>query len=342
MFGQDIGIDLGTASILVYVKGRGIIAKEPSVVAIDKNTNRLLAVGAEAQQMLGRTPGNIVAVRPMRNGVISDYTVTERMLKYFIQRATKGGIMSALFKPRVVICVPSGVTEVEERAVIDAGMQAGAGRVHLIEEPLAAAIGVGIDISQPCGSMVVDIGGGTSDIAVISLGGIVHSESIKVAGDTFDEAIIRYIRRKYNILIGERTAEDLKIKLGCVVKRDKLLAMDIRGRSLVSGLPKTLQVTSDEMYEALSETAATIVESVKSVLEDTPPELVGDISARGIILTGGGSLIYGMSRLIQNETGIKTIIAEGAEECVALGTGKALDNLELLRSYNAGEHRRSM
>lgn len=342
MFGQDIGIDLGTASILVYVKGRGIIAKEPSVVAIDKNTNRLLAVGAEAQQMLGRTPGNIVAVRPMRNGVISDYTVTERMLKYFIQRATKGGIMSALFKPRVVICVPSGVTEVEERAVIDAGMQAGAGRVHLIEEPLAAAIGVGIDISQPCGSMVVDIGGGTSDIAVISLGGIVHSESIKVAGDTFDEAIIRYIRRKYNILIGERTAEDLKIKLGCVIKRDRLLAMDIRGRSLVSGLPKTLQVTSDEMYEALSETAATIVDSVKSVLEDTPPELVGDISARGIILTGGGSLIYGMSRRIQNETGIKTIIAEGAEECVALGTGKALDNLELLRSYNAGEHRRSM
>ncbi len=342
MFGQDIGIDLGTASILVYVKGRGIIAKEPSVVAIDKNTNRLLAVGAEAQQMLGRTPGNIVAVRPMRNGVISDYTVTERMLKYFIQRATKGGIMSALFKPRVVICVPSGVTEVEERAVIDAGMQAGAGRVHLIEEPLAAAIGVGIDISQPCGSMVVDIGGGTSDIAVISLGGIVHSESIKVAGDTFDEAIIRYIRRKYNILIGERTAEDLKIKLGCVVKRDRLLAMDIRGRSLVSGLPKTLQVTSDEMYEALSETVSTIVDSVKSVLEDTPPELVGDISARGIILTGGGSLIYGMSRLIQNETGIKTIIAGGAEECVALGTGKALDNLELLRSYNAGEHRRSM
>ena len=342
MFGQDIGIDLGTASILVYVKGRGIIAKEPSVVAIDKNTNRLLAVGAEAQQMLGRTPGNIVAVRPMRNGVISDYTVTERMLKYFIQRATKGGIMSALFKPRVVICVPSGVTEVEERAVIDAGMQAGAGRVHLIEEPLAAAIGVGIDISQPCGSLVVDMGGGTSDIAVISLGGIVHSESIKVAGDTFDEAIIKYIRRKYNILIGERTAEDLKIKIGCVVKRDKLLAMDIRGRSLISGLPKTLQVTSDEMYEALSETATTIVDSVKSVLEDTPPELVGDISSRGIILTGGGSLIYGMSRRIQNETGIKTIIAEGAEECVALGTGKALDNLELLRSYNAGEHRRSM
>lgn len=340
MFGQDIGIDLGTASILVYVKGRGIVAKEPSVVAIDKNTNRLLAVGSEAQQMLGRTPGNIVAVRPLREGVISDYSVTERMLRYFIQRVTKKGILSSIFKPRVVICVPSGVTEVEERAVIDAGMQAGAGRVYLIEEPLAAAIGVGIDISQPCGSMVVDMGGGTSDIAVISLGGIVHSESIKIAGDTFDEAIIKYIRRKYNILIGERTAEELKIKIGCVVKRDKLLAMDIRGRSLVSGLPKTLQVTSDEMYEALSETAGTIVESVKSVLEDTPPELVGDISARGIILTGGGALIYGMSRLIQNETGIKTVIAEGPEECVALGTGKALDNMNLLQNYTAGDRRR--
>lgn len=340
MFGQDIGIDLGTASILMYVKGRGIVAKEPSVVAIDKNTNRLLAVGTEAQQMLGRTPGNIVAVRPLREGVISDYSVTERMLRYFIQRVTKKGILSSIFKPRVVICVPSGVTEVEERAVIDAGMQAGAGRVHLIEEPLAAAIGVGIDISQPCGSMVVDMGGGTSDIAVISLGGIVHSESIKIAGDTFDEAIIKYIRRKYNILIGERTAEELKIKIGCVVKRDKLLAMDIRGRSLVSGLPKTLQITSDEIYEALSETAATIVESVKSVLEDTPPELVGDISARGIILTGGASLIYGMSRLIQNETGIKTVIADGAEECVALGTGKALDNMNLLQSYTAGDKRK--
>ena len=340
MFGQDIGIDLGTSSVLICVKGRGIIANEPSVVAIDKDSNRLLAVGREAQEMLGRTPGNIVAVRPLKEGVISDYAVTERMLKYFIQRAVKSGTLAGLFKPRVVICVPSGITEVEERAVIDAATQAGAGRVYLIEEPLAAAIGVGIDISQPCGSMVVDMGGGTSDIAVISLGGIVHSESIKIAGDTFDEAIIKYIRRKYNILIGERTAEELKIKIGCVVKRDKLLAMDIRGRSLVSGLPKTLQVTSDEMYEALSETAGTIVESVKSVLEDTPPELVGDISARGIILTGGGALIYGMSRLIQNETGIKTVIAEGPEECVALGTGKALDNMNLLQNYTAGDRRR--
>ena len=342
MLGQDIGIDLGTASILVYLKGRGIIAKEPSVVAIDKDTNRLLAVGTEAQQMLGRTPGNIVAVRPLRSGVISDYTVTERMLKYFIQRATKGGIMSTLFKPRVVICVPSGVTEVEERAVIDAAIQAGAGKVHLIEEPLAAAIGVGIDISQACGSMLVDIGGGTSDIAVISLGGIVHSESLKIAGDAFDEAIIKYIRRKYNILVGERTAEELKIKIGCVIKRDKLLAMDIRGRSLISGLPKTLQVTSDEMYEAISEVATIIVEKIKGVLEDTPPELVGDISARGIILTGGGSLLYGMSRFIENETGIKTIIADDAEECVTFGTGKVLDNINLLQNYNVGEGKRGI
>lgn len=342
MLGQDIGIDLGTASILVYLKGRGIIAKEPSVVAIDKDTNRLLAVGTEAQQMLGRTPGNIVAVRPLRSGVISDYTVTERMLKYFIQRATKGGIMSTLFKPRVVICVPSGVTEVEERAVIDAAMQAGAGKVHLIEEPLAAAIGVGIDISQACGSMLVDIGGGTSDIAVISLGGIVHSESLKIAGDAFDEAIIKYIRRKYNILVGERTAEELKIKIGCALKRDKLLAMDIRGRSLISGLPKTLQVTSDEMYEAISEVTTVIVEKIKGVIEDTPPELVGDISARGIILTGGGSLLYGMSKLIENETGIKTIVADDAEECVTFGTGKVLDNINLLQNYNVGEGKRGI
>ena len=334
MLGQDIGIDLGTASILIYVKGRGIIAKEPSVVAIDKETNRLLAVGSDAQQMLGRTPENIIAVRPLREGVISDYTVTERMLKYYIQRATKGGIMSTLFKPRVVVCVPSGVTEVEERAVIDAATQAGAGRVRLVEEPLAAAIGVGIDISQSCGSMVVDIGGGTTDIAVISTGGVVLSKSIKIAGDTFDEAIIKYIRRKYNILIGERTAEELKIKIGCVIKRDKLLAMDIRGRSLVSGLPKTLQVTSDEMYEAMAETSAVIVESIKNVLEDTQPELVGDISARGIILTGGGAMMYGLNRRIQTETGIKTIVADGADECVALGTGKALDRPEHIKRYN--------
>ncbi len=330
MFGQDIGIDLGTASVLVYIKGKGIVAKEPAVVAVDKNTNKLYAVGEEAQRMLGRTPGNIVAIRPLRDGVISDYNTTERMIKYFLNKVTKRSI----FKPRVIICVPSGVTEVEERAVIDAGIQAGASKVHLIEEPLAAAIGVGIDISQPYGSMIVDMGGGTSDVAVISLGGIVTSESIKVAGDKFNEAIVRFVRKKYNILIGERTAEDLKIQIGCVYRRDENLTMDIRGRSLVSGLPKTITLTSDEMLDALSETSASIVDAVKSVLEQTPPELIGDISARGIVLTGGGSLIYGMDKLIESETGIRTVIADDAISCVALGTGKALDNISILQSYN--------
>lgn len=330
MFGQDIGIDLGTASVLVYIKGKGIVAKEPSVVAVDKNTNKLYAVGEEAQRMLGRTPGNIVAIRPLRDGVISDYNTTERMIKYFLGKVAKRSI----FKPRVIICVPSGVTEVEERAVIDAGIQAGASKVHLIEEPLAAAIGVGIDISQPYGSMIVDMGGGTSDVAVISLGGIVTSKSIKVAGDKFNEAIVRYIRKKYNVLIGERTAEDLKINIGCVYRRDENLTMDVRGRSLVSGLPKTITVSSMEMLEALTETSAEIVEAIKSVLEKTPPELIGDISARGIILTGGGALVYGMDKLIESETGIRTIIADDAESCVALGTGKALDNISILQSYN--------
>lgn len=334
MFGQDIGIDLGTSSVLIYVKGRGIIAKEPSVVAIDRESTSLLAVGREAQEMLGRTPCGILAVKPLKEGVISDYTVTERMLKYFIQKATKSSPLAALLKPRVVVCVPSGVTEVEERAVIDAATQAGAGRVHLIEEPLAAAIGVGIDITQPCGSMVVDMGGGTTDIAVISLGGIVHSASIKVAGDTFDDAIVKYIRRKYNILVGERTAEDLKIKLGCVTKRTKLLAMEVHGRSLVSGLPKTLQVTSDEMYEAMSEVAGTIVDSIRNVLEETPPELVSDISSRGIILTGGGANLFGLGQLIKSETGIKTVIADDPDECVVQGTGKSLENISLLKTYN--------
>ncbi len=339
MFGQDIGIDLGTSTILIYVKGRGIVAKEPAVVAVDKDTNRLLAVGREAQKMLGRTPGNIVAVKPLKEGVISDYSITERMLRYFLQRVTKKNFPENLIKPRVVICVPSDVTEVEERAVIDAGMQAGARRVHLIEEPLAAALGIGIDVNEACGSLVVDIGGGTSDIAVISLGGIVISRSIKVAGDNFDDAIIRYIRKKYNILIGERTAEELKIKIGCVRKRDKLLAMDIRGRSLVSGLPKTIQITSDEVYDALMEPTMTIVEEIRSILEETPPELIGDISNRGIMLTGGGALIYGMERLIQSEVGIKTYLADEPESCVAYGTGKALENPLILQSYNAADQR---
>ena len=336
MFGQDIGIDLGTASVLVYLKGKGIVLKEPSVVAVDKNTDKVLQVGSEAQRMLGRTPGNIVAIRPLKDGVISDYDTTERMIKYFLGKVVKKGI----FKPRVIICVPSGVTDVEERAVIDAGVQAGASRVHLIEEPIAAAIGVGIDISQPVGSMVVDMGGGTSDVAVISLGGIVVSESIKVAGDKFDEAIVKYIRKKYNIVIGERTAEDMKIKIGCVYKRDDNPAMEVKGRSLVSGLPKTITVSSDEMLNALSETASMVVDTVKSVIENTPPELFGDISNRGIVLTGGGALIYGMDKLIEFETGIQTYVAEDAEYCVALGTGQALDNIKLLQNYSGSKRRR--
>lgn len=336
MFGQDIGIDLGTASVLVYLKGKGIVVKEPSVVAVDKNTDKVLAVGSEAQRMLGRTPGNIVAIRPLKDGVISDYNTTERMIKYFLGKVVK----KSIFKPRVIICVPSGVTDVEERAVIDAGVQAGASRVHLIEEPIAAAIGVGIDIAQPVGSMVVDMGGGTSDVAVISLGGIVVSESIKVAGDKFDEAIVKYIRKKYNIVIGERTAEDMKIKIGCVYKRDDNPAMDVKGRSLVSGLPKTITVSADEMLNALSESASMVVDTVKSVIENTPPELVGDISNRGIVLTGGGALVYGMDKLIEFETGIQTYVAEDAEYCVALGTGQALDNIKLLQNYSGSKRKR--
>jgi len=326
-FGQDIGIDLGTATVLVYIKGKGIVLREPSVVAIDNNTNRLLAVGEEARRMIGRTPGNIVAIKPLKDGVISDYDITEKMLKYFLRKVCNRRI----FKPRVIVCVPSGVTEVEERAVIDAALQAGARKTYLIEEPIAAAIGAGIDISKACGSMVVDVGGGTTDIAVISLGGIVVSNSIKVAGDKFDEAIVRYIRKKYNIMIGERTAEEMKIKIGCVYPREEEVSMDIRGRSLISGLPKTITVTSTEMMEALEETVSHIVEAVHSVLERTLPELVGDISSRGIVLTGGGSLIYGLDKLLQEKTGINVIIADEPVSCVAIGTGKALENIEVLQ-----------
>jgi len=320
---------LGTASVLVYVKGKGIVLREPSVVAIDKNTNRLLAVGEEARKMLGRTPGNIVAIRPLRDGVISDYQVTERMLKYFLNKVCSRGLFR-LFKPRVMICVPSGVTEVEKRAVEDAAIQAGARRTYLIEEPIAAAIGAGIDITKACGSMVVDVGGGTTDIAVISLGGAVVSTTIKVAGDKFDEAIIRYMRKKHNIMIGERTAEEIKIKIGTVFPRQEEVYMDVRGRNLVSGLPKTIQVSSSEIMEALEEPVSAIVDAVHSVLERTPPELSADISDRGIVMTGGGSLVYGFDKLLQQKTGIDVFIAEDAISCVALGTGKVLDNLEIL------------
>ena len=325
-WGQDIGIDLGTATVIAYVKGKGIVLREPSVVAVDSNTNDVLAVGREARRMLGRTPGNIVATRPLREGVISNYTVTERMLKYFISRVCGRFV----FAPRIMICIPSQVTEVEKKAVIDAATQAGARKVYLIEEPIAAAIGAGIDISKPCGNMVVDIGGDTTDIAVISLGGSVVSTSLKVAGDKFDEYIVKYIKKKHNIMIGERTAEDLKINIGCVYPKIQDTEMDIRGRDLIDGLPKTVTVYSSEMLEALIEPALMIVDAVHSVLERTPPELAADISDKGIYMTGGGCLVDGLDKLLQEKTGINVMIAQDAISCVALGTGKALDNLDAL------------
>ncbi|MBE5963141.1 MAG: MreB/Mrl family cell shape determining protein [Lachnospiraceae bacterium] len=325
MLGSDIGIDLGTASVLVYIKGKGVVLKEPSVVAFDRDTNKIKAIGEEARLMLGRTPGNIVAVRPLRQGVISDYTVTEKMLKYFIQKAVGG--KQRFRKPIISVCVPSGVTEVEKKAVEDATYQAGARDVAIIEEPIAAAIGAGIDISRPCGNMIVDIGGGTSDIAVISLGGTVVSTSIKIAGDDFDEAIVRYMRKKHNLLIGERTAEDIKIKIGSAYRRPEVVSMDVRGRNLVTGLPKTISVTSEETEEALKETTSQIVEAVHSVLEKTPPELAADIADRGIVLTGGGCLLYGLEELIEEKTGITTMTAEDPMTAVAIGTGKFVEFL---------------
>ena len=318
---KDIGIDLGTASVLVYVKGKGIVLNEPSVVAMDKNTGKLLKVGEEARQMLGRTPGNIVAIRPLREGVISDYDMTERMLREFIRKVA--GFM--VFKPRVIICVPSGITEVEERAVVDAGIQSGCRRVYLIEEPIAAAIGAGIDIMKPDGHMVVDIGGGTADIAVISLGGVVESASIKVAGDQFNEAVVKYMRRKHNILVGDSTAEKMKIAIGCVYPREDEAFMDVKGRCLLTGLPKTITVSSVEMMEAFEEPTERILESIHAVLERTPPELVADVSTNGITMTGGGSLVYGFDKLVTSRTGIATSVAENAIACVAEGTGRSLD-----------------
>ena len=323
--GTDIGIDLGTASVLVYVKGKGVVLKEPSVVAFDRNTNKIKAIGEEARLMLGRTPGNIVAVRPLRQGVISDYTVTEKMLSYFISRTVGKSLFGR--KPRISVCVPSGATEVEKKAVEYSTYQAGAREVSLIEEPVAAAIGAGIDIAKPCGNMIVDIGGGTADIAVISLGGVVVSNSIKVAGDDFDEAIVRFMRKKHNLLIGERTAEEIKINVGTVYKRPENLTMDVRGRNLVTGLPKTVTVTSEETEEALREPAYQIVDAVHNVLERTPPELAADISDRGIVLTGGGSLIQGLEELIEEKTGINTMTAEDPLTAVAIGTGKYIEYL---------------
>lgn len=323
--GTDIGIDLGTASVLVYVKGKGVVLKEPSVVAFDRDTNKIKAIGEEARLMLGRTPGNIVAVRPLRQGVISDYTVTEKMLSYFISRTVGKSLFGR--KPRISVCVPSGATEVEKKAVEDATYQAGAREVSIIEEPVAAAIGAGIDIAKPCGNMIVDIGGGTADIAIISLGGVVVSNSIKVAGDDFDEAIVRFMRKKHNLLIGERTAEEIKINVGTVFKRPENLTMDVRGRNLVTGLPKTVTVTSEETEEALREPAYQIVDAVHNVLERTPPELAADISDRGIVLTGGGALIQGLEELIEEKTGINTMTAEDPLTAVAIGTGKYIEFL---------------
>ena len=318
----DIGIDLGTASILVYVKGKGVILKEPSVVAFDRDSNEVKAIGEEARLMLGRTPGNIIAVRPLRQGVISDYTVTEKMIKYFVQKALGRRTFQ---KPRISICVPSGVTEVERNAVQQATFAAGARDVYLIEEPVAAAIGAGIDISKACGNLIVDIGGGTTDVAVISLGGTVVSTSLKVAGDDFDEAIVRYMKKKHNLLIGDRTAEDIKIKIGTTYPLIENEAMEVSGRNLVTGLPKTVTVTSSETEEALRESTGQIVEAVIGVLEQTPPELSADILDRGIVLTGGGALLRGLEELLESKTGINTMTAEDPMKCVAIGTGKFVE-----------------
>lgn len=330
--GTDMGIDLGTATVLVYMKGKGIILQEPSVVAIDRSANKVLAIGEEARRMIGRTPGNIVAIRPLRDGVISDYDVTEKMLEHFIKKACGKRKMST---PRVVMCVPCEATEVERRAVEDAARNAGAKKVFLVEEPLAAAIGAGLDITIASGNMVIDIGGGTTDIAVISLGGMVVRESIKIAGDNFDEAIIRYIRKKHKLMIGERTAEDLKMNIGCAYPKSEDIHTEIRGRDLVTGLPKNITVYSSEMEEALKEAVTAIAECAHSVLEKTPPELAADIADKGIIMTGGGALLDGLDKLVEKVTNVPVRIAEDSVSCVASGTGKMLEFVDKLdESYD--------
>ena len=328
-FANEVGIDLGTANVLVYIKGKGIVLNEPSVVAINNDTDEILAVGEEARQMLGRTPANIIAIRPLRDGVVSDYDITERMLKYFIRKTCGSG---RFFKPRIMVCVPSGVTEVEKRAVREAAEQAGGKDVFLMEEPVAAAIGAGLDISKPDGVMVIDIGGGTTDIAVISLGGIVASSSVKMAGDKFDEAIVKYMRKAHKLYIGERTAEELKLTIGTAFPREENITKECRGRDLVTGLPKSVEVSSEEIMEALEEPLHEICEAVHNVLERTPPELAADISNSGIMVTGGGALLYGIDKRIEDRTGIKVIIADDPKSCVAIGTGPALDQIDSLKS----------
>lgn len=331
-FTKDMGIDLGTANTLVFIKGKGIILREPSVVAIDKYTKQVLAVGEDAKKMIGRTPGNIVAIRPLKDGVIADFDVTQEMLKYFIRKATQ---KKSLFQPRVVVCVPSGVTEVEKRAVEEATIQAGAKDAFLIEEPMAAAIGAGLPVQEPTGSMVVDIGGGTTEVAVISLGGIVTSKSIRVGGDELDNYIVNFVKKEYSLMIGERTAEEVKISIGSALDTNELGAMEIRGRDLVSGLPKTIEITSREIFEALREPVNNIIDAIKSTLEKTPPELSSDVMETGIVLTGGGALLHGLDRLITYETGIPVRVADAPLDCVALGTGKALESIEILKKTSS-------
>lgn len=326
--GEDIGIDLGTANIKIYIKGKGMVAHEPSVVAIDNSSGKVIAVGARARRMLGRTPGNIVAIRPLRDGVIADYDVTEKMLRYFIE---KSGGKKLFFKPRVMLCIPSGVTGVEERAVKQAALQAGASQVFMIEEPLAAALGAGLDIAQPGGIAVVDIGGGTTDIAVLSLGGIVLSRSLRVGGDKFDESIIRHIRREFNLAIGERTAEEIKMEIANAYPgTGSAIPMQVRGRDLVDGLPKEITVTSDDVYEAIQDNLSLVVNAVKEVLEQTPPELSADIVDKGIVLTGGGALLNGLDTLLAAKTKLTVFLAEDPLSCVAMGTGRALTMLNVL------------
>lgn len=323
MFEKDIGIDLGTADVSIYVRGRGIVLREPSLVAVDRGSGELRAVGSDAMALLGHSSGSIAAIRPIQGGVIADYGMAERMIKAYLKK-TLGG---SPFKPNLVICVPSGITEVEERAVIDAGMQSGARRVYLIESPVAAALGAGLDISRPVGTMVVDIGGGTCDVAVLSLGSIVESTSCKAAGDRFDEALMRYLRRKANLLIGERAAEEVKRSIGCVMPREEPVSLTVRGRDLSSGFPRACEITSADTQEAYASVAEEVTEAIRLVLERTPPELVSDIARDGIRLTGGGSLLYGMDRLITEKTGLPAYLADDAPACAALGTGAALENL---------------
>ncbi|GEN33037.1 rod shape-determining protein [Aneurinibacillus danicus] len=330
-FNRDMGIDLGTANTLVYAKSKGIVVREPSVVALRTDTGSIEAVGNSAKSMIGRTPGNIVAVRPMKDGVIADFETTATMLRYFIDQAQKSrGLFSR--KPNVMVCVPSGITAVEKRAVEDATKLAGAREAFTIEEPFAAAIGADLPVWEPTGSMVVDIGGGTTEVAIISLGGIVTSKSIRVAGDEMDEAIIQYIKKKYNLMIGERTAEALKMEIGSAIPPEQPETLDIRGRDLISGLPKTIEITAQEIADALSETVESIVDAVKITLEKSPPELAADIMDRGIVLTGGGALLRNLDKLLADETGMPVLVAENALDCVAIGTGRALENLHLFKS----------